>query len=116
MAKTWICEKCGRANGGDLCPGCAEPRPIRVKFWYVGHPEGLKGVEDGISPGVNYLPIAILIIGPLLGAVLMMIGQASLAVVIAAVSVAGLYWLWRTLGIGPRLTFYNLIRRWKQKG
>ena len=38
MALTWICETCGRANNGDLCPGCAEPKPFRVGLGFVTKP------------------------------------------------------------------------------
>jgi hypothetical protein len=47
MAATWICEKCGRANPGDLCPGCAEPRPIRVRSAYGS--DHNREIFDGVS-------------------------------------------------------------------
>jgi hypothetical protein len=67
MAATWICEKCGRANLGDLCPGCAEPRPIRVRSAYGS--EKNREIFDGVSepirspfgPAAKLLSVALLI-------------------------------------------------------
>jgi len=111
MARTWICDKCGRANGGDLCPGCAEPRPIRVRFWFIGHVDGVKGVQDDVSVGTTYAPLAILLVGSILVSILVLLGQASWAVLVVALALGGVYWLWRTVGIGPRLAYYHLLKK-----
>lgn len=106
MATAWIYEICGRANQGDLCPGCATPRPFNVRFWRIGHLEGWKGVYDGVSPS-RFTP---LILVPLVGFVLYFFHFLPMPWLIGILAVAGLMAAWKWLVAGWWLLWQRVSR------
>jgi hypothetical protein len=115
VAKAWICDECGSLNSGDLCPGCAKPRPINVAFRYIGNPEGYKEIDDGLSGSSSargYALLAILLLGPFLFTLLL-----TQPVWIAAMpaGIAVLILIWNFGLVKPKLVFYRFLQRSRQR-
>lgn len=103
MAATWICEKCGRANPGDLCPGCGEARPIRVRYSYIANPLNPYMILDGVSEP-RFQPICLLLIAPM---VILIFSDLNFLLKITLLTFFGLPLIWNSLLVPLRLAFYR---------
>lgn len=110
MARCWICEVCGKTNNGDLCPGCATPKPFRVRSHYIANPLTVWWLEDGTATTKGpvqdpWFYIAALIV------IVLLVGNISLwPWALAVVVVSLVRFFWRSLLISPRLWLYRLRR------